>query len=157
MTGGLAQVKDIGFYLTTKFGGKAEALAAGTGDATEKDGATITLASVGYPKSAKCVLAYETVLAQAATLTLAYNLQWYNGSSWTDVTDPAAVSATTVATGGTGGSTESGTVEIDVDFTKLQDATAYRVQYTPNLSAANTDTADITAVWVLGGFDELPV
>lgn len=157
MIGGLAQVKDIGFYVSTRFGGKAEATAGGTGDATEKDGATITLASVGYPKSGKCVLAYETVLAAAATLTLAYNLQYYNGTSWADVTDPAAVTATVVATGGGGGSTESGVVEIDVDFTKIQDATAYRVQYTPNLSAANTDTADIAAVWVLGGFDELPV
>lgn len=156
MTGGLAQVKDIGFFVSTRFGGKAEATAGGTGDATEKDGATITLASVGYPKSGKCVLAFEAVLAQAATLTLAYNLQ-YNDGTWKDVTDPAAVTATVVATGGTGGSTESGVVEIDVDFTKIQDATAYRVQYTPNLSAANTDTADVTAVWVLGGFDELPV
>ena len=65
-----------------------------------------------------------------------------------------SVSATTYATGATGGSTETGTIEINVS---LRGARRYvRVNFTPDLSAANTDTAALSAVIVFGGAERLP-
>ena len=58
-------------------------------------------------------------------------------------------------TGDTGGSTEAGVGVVGAD---LRSARRYvRVVATPDLSAADTDTASIDAVAVLYGADELPV
>lgn len=154
MQGGLALVKDIGAYLKAKFAGVARATAGGTGDNTEVDGASIDLTAIGYPKSAKLLIAWSATLAEGATLNIAYNMQQYNGSTWGDV--GTVVTTNVVGTGGSGGSTETGVVEVDIDLTTFSYNTI-RAQFTPNLSAANTDVATLGAVLVFGGQAELPV
>ena len=60
-----------------------------------------------------------------------------------------AVAATVVATGETGGSTETGVAVATFD---VSGANRYiRLQFTPNASASGTDTAAIQAVAILGG------
>lgn len=131
----------------------AAATAGGTGDATEVDGAWID--RQGFD-SLKVVIAYTTTLAATKTLSLAANLQDASDSSGTGAADfGSALSATVVATGASGGSTETGVVELDFD---VSGADQYvRIQFTPDLSATGTDTASISAIYVLGGADANPV
>ncbi len=102
------------------------------------------------------VIAYTTTLAATKTLSLAANLQDATSSSGTGVADfGTALAATIVATGDTGGSTETGVVELDFD---VSGADQYvRIQFTPDLNATGTDTASISAIYVLGGADVNPV
>jgi len=59
-----------------------------------------------------------------------------------------------VATGPSGGGTVTGTFEVDLS---LAGAGRYvRAKFTPDMSAADTDTAALSAVMVLGGSDRLP-
>lgn len=143
---------DIGAYIASRFGAKAEAVAAGAGDNTEVNGPYF--AHEGF-LSAKLIIAYECVLQAAATLSLAHNLQDATTIAGAGVADFGAVTALTVrATGDTGGSTERGVVEVDYDLTTARGF--LRVQVTPDLSAGGTDTADVIAIVVLGGADTLP-
>lgn len=144
--------KDIGAYITSRAGGAVSAVAGGAGDATELDGAWID--RQGF-LSAKLVVAYDATLAEGETLSLAANAQDAADGSGTGAADfGTAVADAVVATGGTGGSTERGTVEIDLDLTTARQY--IRAQFTPNLSAANTDTARVHAVVILGGADRIP-
>lgn len=127
--------------------------AGGTGDATEVSGAWID--RLGF-NSVKVVIAYTATLAATATAAIAANLQDASDSSGTGAADFGTALASTVqATGGAGGSTETGVVELDFD---VSGADRYvRIQFTPDLSAANTDTAELAAVYILAGSDESPV
>lgn len=134
------------------------ATAGGTGDATEVDGAYVDrLASDHGPfMSMKVIITFTTTLAAAATLTFAGNMQDATTSGGSGVADyGTAFTATTVATGPSGGGTVTGTVEIDVDLSAAREFV--RVQLTPNLSAANTDTAEWAATYVLFGSPRQPV
>ena len=106
--------------------------------------------------SLKIVIVFRAVLGQDETLKIAANAQDATASNGTGAADfGTAYASTTVATGGAGGSTETGVVEMDLDLTA---ADRYvRVQLTPNLSRANTDTAEISAVYLLAGADVEPV
>ena len=74
------------------------------------------------------------------------------GSGVADFGD--ALAATVVATGGSGGSTVTGVVELDFDLTGAE---AYvRAQYTPDLSATGTDTATLAVTYVLCGAESQP-
>lgn len=128
------------------------ALAAGTGDATEVSGAWVSrkLADVGMAQSAKLVITYTTTLAAAATLTFAGNFRDATSSGGAGADDFAeAWAATVVATGESGGSTETGTFEIDIDLSGAREYV--QAQITPNLSAGGTDTCEWSAALVLFG------
>lgn len=139
--------------LAARFAAVSSATAAGTGDATEVNGAYID--RQGF-SSLKVVIAYSTTLAQTKTLSIAANLQDATTSGGTGVADFGdAMASTVVATGDTGGSTETGVVELDFD---ISGADQYvRVQYTPDLNASGTDTATLSAVYILGGAQVQPV
>lgn len=139
--------------LAARFAGIASATAGGTGDATEKDCAYID--RQGF-SSLKVVIAYSATLAATKTLSVAANLQDATSSAGAGVADyGSAMASAVVATGGTGGSTETGVVELDFD---ISGADQYvRLQFTPDLSATGTDTATISAVYILGGAQVQPV
>lgn len=125
-------------------------VAGGTGDNTEITGATINLASLAArPASVVFEVFGRGVLAAAATLVIAAELEYSaDGSTWADLVASATV---LTLTGGGGGSTELGVGRIGVDLVK-ENVNYIRIKMTPNLSAANTDTAEVSAVAV---FDAL--
>lgn len=128
--------------------------AGGGGDNAAVTGVTIDRAALGYPDSAVFIVTYSATLAQGATLSIAHTVQ---GSEAANMASPATIDsrgATVVATGPVGGGTVTGEVEIDVS---LRGAGRYvRLNFTPDLSAANTDTAALAAVAVFGGASRLP-
>jgi len=133
------------------------ATAGSTGDATEVDGAWVdrALTDYGIALSAKLTIAYTTALAGGETLTFAVQMQddaLGDGADPTDVL--SAVAASVAATGDSGGSTETGTIDIDLDLSGLRQF--FRAQVTPNLSASGTDTAEWAAVIMLYGGDRQP-
>lgn len=157
------QVRNIGAYITGRFcAAEADALAAGTGDATETSGAYID--RQGF-HSAKVMVFYTATLAEDKTLSIASNLQDASASDGTGVADYGAVYANAVvATGDTGGSTETGVIEYDIDFLGGTQGAAdgtvanryIRIQFTPDLSATGTDTAKLYGVVILGGAEDVP-
>jgi hypothetical protein len=147
------QPTDIGAHLTSRFGGAGRALAAGAGDNTEVDGGWVDRTG---KFSAKVVISYTTTLAQDETLSFTANLQDASDSGGTGAADfGTAYAKTVVATGGTGGSTETGVVEIG-DFNLMTADNFIQAQITPDLSASGTDVATWGAVIVLGGAETLP-
>ena len=146
-------MKDIGARLRTFNGGIANATAGGSGDNTELDGVWVDRSAY---ESAKLVLHYRATLAANATLTIAANAQDASSSGGAGAADfGTAMPVTTVATGPAGGGTVSGTVELDFNLDTAKQFV--RAQFTPNLSAANTDTCTVTAVWVFGGARRQPI
>ncbi|WP_269581970.1 hypothetical protein [Roseibium sp. Sym1] len=138
--------------------GNQSATAAGAGDATEVNGAWINrlIEDKGMVQSAKLVIEFTAALGQDETLTFAGNFQDASDSAGTGVADyEDAFSATTAATGNSGGSTESGTLEFDIN---LAGAKQYvRAQITPNLSASGTDTVNWSATLILYGGSRVPL
>lgn len=133
------------------------AVAAGTGDNTEADGAYVDRRNAvsGLAMSAKLIIGYRAVLAAAATLSLTVNIQDDADGDGTGTDFGPAYAKTVVATGGGGGTTEVGTIELDFD---LSSAERYvRSQITPDLSAGSTDTATVWATWVFFGADKSPM
>jgi hypothetical protein len=127
--------------------------AGGAGDGTEQDGYWVDRDD---RLSGVLIINYSTTLAEGETLTLAANLRDATDSGGTGAADYGdAYAAAVVATGDTGGSTETGVVEIDVD---LGAANHYiQGQVTPTLSAASTDTVALSAVFVLSGARKYPI
>lgn len=152
---GFASNHDINSYIgAAPASDNATATAGGSGDNTLVTGLAIDRFALGLPLSAAFLLRYKAVLAAAATLSMAYSIETDDASNF-----PAAVvlqSATTavIDTGGTGGTTQRGIFRIPVD---LAGAKQYiRLKFTPDLSAANTDTFEGSAIAVLGGQENLP-
>lgn len=130
------------------------ATAAGTGDNTQVTGVTIQRSAIGLPRSVTFAIPYTTTLASAATLSLAYIVETSANSNMASPTELTNVASAVIDTGGSGGSTNTGTVEIGVDLSGAKDYV--RLKFTPDLSATGTDTAALAAVAVFGSFDELP-
>lgn len=136
------------------------ATAGGAGDATEVDGITIDLDAGTRGRRFNAVvfvLLASATLTQDATLTLTANLQDAeddgagNPTDWQDITTPAVV---LTLTGAAGGSTEDRAAKVGFD---LRHCRRYiRLQATPDLSAANTDTAAINAAAILANPDVAP-
>lgn len=142
----------------SEYAGYGVATAGGAGDNIEVDGPYFDRkpSTIGPYGSAKLVIAYRAVLAQAATLSFAANIQDATSSGGAGVADfGTAFTKAAVATGGTGGSTETGTIEFDFDLTTAREF--IRAQVTPDLSAANTDTLTWMATWVFFGADRGPM
>lgn len=150
--------------------------AGGSGDNTAITGATIDRMSLTpygaaspltnvVPTGAVFLVYYEAVLAAAATITLkaAKIEDSADGSNWATIFDQTGSAgaipeawplAGVVDTGGAGGSTQRGVVAFGTGIKKARRYVRFDV--TPDLSAANTDTAKIAIVAVLSGIDELP-
>lgn len=146
--------RDFGSFHTARFADQIDVTAGGAGDAAESDGVYVDGRAYG---SGTLWLLFEAVLGDGETLTITANAQDASDSGGTGVGDfGTAYAATVVATGGAGGSTERGAVRL-ADLNLAGSKGYLRSQVTPNLSAANTDTARIQAVWVFGGGEVVPV
>jgi len=146
-------MRNIGAFIMAVFADMIPNIVAGSGtDNVESDGEYIN--RVGY-ESAQVVITWTATLAEAATLSIAANVQDDSEGDGADVADFGdALANTVVATGGSGGSTETGTTVLNVN---LEEAKAYiRTQVTADLSAANTDTAEVAVTVILGGAVEVP-
>lgn len=149
------QIRSIGDQIAVRrAAANTAATAGGSGDNTEVVGVIIDRAAIGFPQSCKVAIPFTATLAAAATLTLAWDMDEGNVSDLSDAEVLKAETAQVVATGPGGGGTVTGTFEANVP---LAGAGRYvRLNFTPNLSAANTDTAALSAVIVFGGMDRLP-
>jgi len=146
--------KNIGGVIKSVYAaGPTNVTAAGSGDNTLVNGSTVDLQANGYPLSCVAQFNFKTVLTSAKTLSLAYKVQHSSDNgNWSDF---STVASTVISTGGSGGTTNTGCTELDVD---LSGAYRYvRVAYTPLCSATGTDTANIMASFVLAGQAEIPV
>lgn len=146
-----------GAYCRSERGtGNNAATAGGAGDATEVSAAWVSRASdTGIAGSMKVIVNYTTTLAEDATLTFAGNMQDATAIGGTGSADYGdAFAAEVVATGGSGGSTVTGTFEFDVDLGGAREFV--RAQLTPDLSAANTDTAAWSVSYVFFGDQRQP-
>jgi hypothetical protein len=96
---------------------------------------------------------FRAALSQDETLSLTIELQESaDGAAWD--TAEAVIGATVVATGGTGGSNETGANTQNIT---LRSRKRYiRFNITPTMSAGATDTALFASVGVLGGYEQLP-
>lgn len=133
------------------------ATAAGSGDATEVDGAWVdrVLADIGMALSAKLVIAFTAALGGGETLSFSGNFRDATALAGTGAADFAtAFAAAVVATGDSGGSTETGTYEVDIDLAGARQFV--QAQITPDLSAGATDTCEWTATLVLFGDHRQP-
>lgn len=149
------QIRSIGDLITVRRAAANTAVTAGgAGDNTEVVGVTLDRAILGHPQSCVVAIPYTATLAAGATLTLAWDIDEGNASNLADAEVLVAQAATVVATGPAGGGTVTGTFEANVP---IMGAGRYlRLNFTPNLSAANTDTAALSAVIIFGGADRLP-
>ena len=129
-------------------------VAGGTNDNTEKTGTALERTSF---KGGKLAIVITATLAQSATAIVKSVKLTHSDTSggtytdfWTEKTNVITL------TGGTGGSTENGVYQIILP--DLESAKAYiKVAVTTDLSAANTDTAVVAPVLVLGGSRVDPV
>jgi hypothetical protein len=149
------EIRSIGDKIAVRRAAGPGALTAGgTGDNTAVTGIIIDRAALGWPASCVVALPYTTALGEGNTLSLAATLQDGEDSGLSDAATYAAISTGVIATGGTGGSTVTGQVEVNVN---LAGAGRYlRLNYTPDLNRANTDTALVAAVIAFGGANRLP-
>lgn len=138
-----------------------DATAGGTGDADEVDCAYVdrriaaTDGSVVMAQSLKCVIVGTATLQEDETISIAANLQDDADGSGAGTDFGTALVSAVQATGDTSGSTETFTVELDFD---LSAARRYvRLQFTPYLSASGTDTAELSAIYVLCGAADQPI
>lgn len=129
-------------------------VAAGAGDNAAVTGIIIDRAALGWPRSVVVAFPFNATLAAAATLSLAATVQHGDAANLSDAATFGSLAGGVIATGGDGGSTEAGQVELPLD---LAGAKRYvRVNYTPDLSAGSTDTARLAAVAAFGGANRLP-
>jgi hypothetical protein len=141
--------KDLRGRTISRAAAAGRLLAGGTGDNTEIVGPTINLATLAArPASAVFEIVGRGVLAATATLTIAAEVEGSSdGTNWVDLVASATV---LTLTGGSGGTTELGVGRIGVDLIQ-SNASFIRLKMTPNLSAANTDTAEVASVAVFDG------
>jgi hypothetical protein len=128
----------------------ATQVAGGAGDATKVTGTTINRKG-----AMSCTLVITGTATLQATKTQSFAVEYQtstDGSTW--ATAVAMQASTVAATGDTGGSTETYAVELDL---LLKGKPKYiRFNVTPDLDAADTDTAVWSAACVLGGYDTIP-
>jgi hypothetical protein len=147
---------DIASVVTERIASAFTALTAGgTGDATAVTGIVIDRASFGMAQSAEICILSEAVLAATKTLSITALKVEHSLDGSTNWADYAVATAPgVVSTGPAGG----GTVRTQTTFgVNLSSAYRYiRVDFTPDLSATGTDTANAVALAVFGGFPSIP-
>lgn len=149
------ELRSIGDKITVRRAAANTAVTAGGGgDDTEVVGVIIDRAALGWPESAVLAIPFTAALAATETLEIGYTVASGNASNLSDAATLKTAAKAVVATGGAGGSTETGCFEVNVS---LRGAGRYvRANWTPDLSRANTDTAALSAVLVLAGANRLP-
>jgi len=142
------KTKDAGAWFKALFAkAETDVTAGGSGDNSEVTCAWID--RKGF-QSLEALIAYTATLAGDATLSFKANLQHSDEANGSNPEDfGAAYPVTVQATGDSGGSTETGVLQLGFDLTMAKRYVC--LQFTPDLSAANTDTAKVTPVYVLGG------
>jgi hypothetical protein len=150
------QLWDIGSLISVvRAAANTAVTAGGGGDNTAVTGVIIDRAALGWPNSAVLAIPYTTTLAASATLSLAFTAQEGQAANLSDAATLQTATLAVVATGPAGGGTVTGTFEVSLN---LRGAGRYvRANFTPDLSAANTDTAALSAVLVFGGASRVPV
>ena len=178
MSNPLVTGKDLGaITVTVPASAYVATTAGGAGDNTAVTGLTIdrqnlvpngkigALPATVTPTGALFEVYYECALAAGATITLKNALveDSADGTNWATVYDqtgtngpvpPQWPSAGVVDTGGTGGTTQHGVVTFGTDIRRCR--RYVRFDFTPDLSAASTDTGKFTVSAVLSGIHELP-
>lgn len=150
---------NIGAYVKGMRGFANTAVTAGgSGDNTLITGVAVDRSLADYPRSCVVSVSYTTTLAQAATMTFkTAKIETDDDVAFGTATDLVTLESSTgtvIETGGTGGSTNTGCKDYDVD---LSAAKRYiRVKLTPDLSASGTDTAALACVVTLGPGAQLP-
>lgn len=151
-----AMMHDIGSWLGHAPGiAQTSVTAGGSGDATEINGKVFDRqAQRNRFLSVAAIVQVQATLASGESITIAGNFQSSpNNSDWTDFGDAQAATAVITATGGAV-TAKAATVMFSADMVKA--ARYIRLQTTPDMSRAGTDTALINAVLVFGGAEELP-
>lgn len=148
----LATTRDLHSEITVRrAAANTAATAGGAGDNTAVTGVIIDRAALGWAESVVVAIPFTTTLASAQTLSVSWTLQHGEDSGLSDAATLATSGAAVVATGA---GTVAGVVEAGVS---LRGARRYvRLNFTPDLSAANTDTAALSAVLVFAGANRLP-
>lgn len=152
----LATVRDINSEITVRRAGAQTATitAGAAGDNTEVTGVIIDRAALGWAESVVVAIPYTATLGATQTLSIGYTLQHGETANLADVATLATAAPAVVATGGAGGTTEVGVFEVGVS---LRGARRYvRLNYTPDLNRANTDTMALSSVLVFAGANRLP-
>jgi hypothetical protein len=149
------QIENIGDLISiARATANAAATAGGSGDNTAVTGVIIDRAAHGWAQSAVFTVPFTTTLAAAATLSVVMTVQDGDAANLSDAATLATRANAVVATGPSGGGTVTGVVELNVN---LSGAKRYvRLNFTPDLSRANTDTAELSGVAVFGGAIRLP-
>jgi hypothetical protein len=135
--------KDAGAYMVLVSGGGTRGLAGGTGDNTEDVGAIVDSQAQPGLTSGMIVLAGSATLAEDKVLDLKdVKIEHGDDSGLSDKADytwgkNAKTTHSAVATGGSGGSTETFAVKQRVDLTGIK--RYWRVSVIPDLDASGTD------------------
>ena len=152
----MSAVKDIKSQLLAVFALASTSLTAGgSGDNTEVVGSTINLGTLAKrPTSVVFDIPCRAVLAAGKKLTVVGRIQEsVDGSTWTNVANDATL--LTLLDSGSG-STLTGVARIGLDLQRIN-CNYVRVRATPDLDAANTDTAVMGAgVANFSGLDSDP-
>jgi hypothetical protein len=142
---------DIASQVQSHHCGASHATAGGTGDNSAVTGVGIDRRDF---LSAEVVVGWTAVLGEAETLSLAVEYQESSDNSSFD-TAVALQASAVVDTGTTGGSTEKSQARFSLNL--IGKKRYIRINFTPNLSRANTDVAVCAATLVLGGAVNPPV
>ncbi len=157
--GGISRFRDSGKHMVGLPIHDAEVITAAAGnDNVEVDGNFVSRKGANsseVPLSGKLIISFTAVLDATETLTIAANLQDAVDAAGLLVADYGdAFASAIVATGGGGGTTERGVVEIDVDLSAARGF--IRDQITADLSRGATDTVAISSIFVLSGENRAP-
>jgi len=153
-----AELLNGGAYSRAAFGGiNVTATAGSTGDATEANSAYVDRmdGANGLAMSVKAIITYTTALGAGQSLSFAANLQDATSSGGDAVADFGEALPATVVASSVGGGTVTGVVELDFDLSGAE--RFIRLQSTPDLSRANTDTAEYSVTFVVYGHQRTPV
>ena len=173
-------IRNAATYGSTRRMSPAGTGAQTAGATSAVNGATIDRFALNNPRSAEMAVCFDSTLAQAKTLSFALTVQdSADGATWatfaassapatisgaisgcqaaytadTPTLPPTAV-AVLAATGGTGGSTQQGTLTVPVGFAGAR--RYVRLVVTPTLSATTADTVTFVASGFFAGSDRNP-
>ena len=133
--------------------------AGGAGNNVAVNGLTIDRYNYGVATTVAFDLVFQATMAANDTLSITAakvedSADGVNWATFQPMPGPTVTAPGVVATGAAGGGTSQGVVRFGVG---LRMARRYvRFDFTPVLSAANTDTAAILAHATFAGFDRLP-
>lgn len=137
---------NVGAYITTVFALQRTAFGVGVGNLAATDGEVFQRTTKRpLHLSGKLVVQYKATLASGKSLTIVSTLK----DSADGVTYAAQTTQTDVINGLDSGAVQKGTVEMDVNLVGAKDYIRPTIQGT--LTASGSDTAEVSAVLILGG------